>query len=52
MRYWLCLLVLATSACSSFPTREGYAQKVYYWQGKDANTLLMVWTLPPDRHAR
>jgi len=46
MRNWLCLLVLATSACSSFPTREGYAQKAYYWQGKDANALLAQWGAP------
>ena len=46
MRKWLCLLVLATSACGSFPSREGYAQKVYDWQGRDANELLASWGAP------
>jgi|GEM_PF-1498702 len=46
MRQWWCLLVLAISACGSIPTREGYAQKVYYWQGKDANELLATWGAP------
>jgi hypothetical protein len=45
MRNWLCLLVLPPAPAAVFP-REGYAQKVYYWQGKDANALLAQWGAP------
>lgn len=46
MRKWLCLLVLLTSACGSIPSREAYAERVYYWQGRDANALLAQWGAP------
>ena len=46
MKKWIGLLALLTAACGSLPTKEGYAQKVYAWQGRDANELLATWGAP------
>ncbi|KIA80823.1 hypothetical protein [Chromobacterium amazonense] len=40
------LLLLGMAGCSMIPTQEGYAQKVYRWQGRDANEMLSVWGPP------
>ncbi|QEL54263.1 hypothetical protein [Chromobacterium paludis] len=41
-------LLLALAGCSMIPTQQGYAQKVYRWQGRDVNELLAEWG-PPSK---
>ncbi|AOZ51785.1 hypothetical protein LQR31_18845 [Chromobacterium vaccinii] len=40
------LLALSLAGCAMFPTQQGYAQKVYRWQGRDVNELLAQWGAP------
>ncbi|OHX14037.1 hypothetical protein [Chromobacterium sphagni] len=45
-KLWLPLWLLSLAGCSMIPTQEGYAQKVYRWQGRDINELLGAWGAP------
>ncbi|MBM2883616.1 hypothetical protein JFK97_04370 [Chromobacterium phragmitis] len=38
-----CVAMAALAGCA---TQQGYAQKVYSWQGRDANELLASWGAP------
>ncbi|VEB41099.1 Uncharacterised protein [Chromobacterium violaceum] len=40
------LLALSLAGCAMFPSQEGYAQKVFRWQGRDVNELLAQWGPP------
>ncbi|KUM03152.1 hypothetical protein KIF53_08460 [Chromobacterium subtsugae] len=42
------LLALLAAGCSMIPTQQGYAQKVYRWQGRDVNELLAEWGAPSN----
>ena len=46
MKRWMMMSALLLTACGTFPTQEGYAQKAYYWQGRDVNQLLAEWGAP------
>ena len=46
MKRWMMVSALLLTACGTFPTQEGYAQKAYYWQGRDVNQLLAEWGAP------
>lgn len=40
------ILALAALLLAGCATQQGYAQKVYSWQGRDANELLAAWGTP------